>query len=272
MQTVFQITFLEDVLSVTNALSLLLQSDVKDFASISCIVSSTLQTLEDIGNDFDSIHLKSFNKSAEIIEKIKSFEKQNIVSSQTRTKRSRQDQTDTHKEFHENVIQPFIIALTKETKDAFDLTNLSVLNSFLKLDPQGLPRAESTEFPTYGEHKIKELCNLYSTTKEDTFQERTVTTDVLLDVPINALLIEYAGFENYVAQQKVALSEKYTAKEKSLKAKYLLVDSQKQKTRKQVKANEEELELNTKRKLNPLSVEDLYEITLSKPHSLMFNV
>ena len=91
MQTVFQITFLEDVLSVTNALSLLLQSDVKDFPSISCIVSSTLQTLEDIGNDFDSIHLKSFNKSAEIIEKIKSFEKQNIVSSQTRTKRSRQD-------------------------------------------------------------------------------------------------------------------------------------------------------------------------------------
>ena len=70
MQTIFQITFLDDVLSVTNALSLLLQSDVKDFAAISRIVSSTLQILEDIGNDFDSIYLKSFNKSAEIIEKI----------------------------------------------------------------------------------------------------------------------------------------------------------------------------------------------------------
>ena len=34
------------------------------------------------------------------------------------------------------------------------------------------------------------------------FQERTVTTDALLDVPIDALLIEYAGFKNYVAQQK----------------------------------------------------------------------
>ena len=78
--------------------------------------------------------MKSFNKSAEIIEKIQSYEKQSIASSGTCTKRSRQDYTDTHKEFHEKVIQPFIIALTKEMKDAFDLTNVPVLNSFLKLD------------------------------------------------------------------------------------------------------------------------------------------
>ena len=142
---------------MTNALSLLLQSDVKDFAAISRIVSSTLQILEDIGDDFNSIHLKSFNKSAEIIGTIESYEKQNIVSSSTWIKRSRQDYTDAHEEFQEKVVQPFIIALTKEMKDLFDLTNLSVLNSFLNLDLQGLPSMESTEFPTYGEHKIKEL-------------------------------------------------------------------------------------------------------------------
>ena len=34
-----------------------------------CQVSSTLQILEDIGNYCDPIHLKNFNKSAEIIEK-----------------------------------------------------------------------------------------------------------------------------------------------------------------------------------------------------------
>ena len=144
-QTVFQITFLEDVLSVTNALSLFLQSDIKDFAAISRIVSSALQILEDVSNDFDSIHLASFNKSAEIIEKIESYEKRNIVSSGSCTKQSQQDYTDTHKEFHEKVIQPFIIVLTKEMKDSFDLTNLSVLNSLLKLDPQGLPSEESGE-------------------------------------------------------------------------------------------------------------------------------
>ena len=60
-QIVFQITFLEGVLSVTNALSFLLQFDVEDFAAISCIVSSTLQILEDIDNDFNSIHLKIFS-------------------------------------------------------------------------------------------------------------------------------------------------------------------------------------------------------------------
>ena len=99
-------------------------------------------------------------------------------------------------------MQPFITALKKEMKDTFDLTNLPVLNSFLKLDPQGLPSAKSTEFPTYSEHQIKELYNHYSRRKEDTFQERTVTTDALLYVPINALLIEYVGFKKYVAQQK----------------------------------------------------------------------
>ena len=147
-QTVFQITFLGDVLSVTNAFSLFLQSDIKDFAAISCIVSSTLQIPEDVGNDFDSIHLTSFIKSAEIIGKIESYEKRNIVSSGPCTKQSRQDYTDTHKEFHEKVIQPFIIALTKEMKDVFNLTNLSVLNSLLKLDLQGLPSAE------LGEHMV----------------------------------------------------------------------------------------------------------------------
>ena len=54
--------------------------------------------------------------------------------------------------------------------------------------------------------------NHYSTRKEDTCQERTVTTVALLHLPIDALLIEYAGFKNYVAQKKVALSEEYTAK------------------------------------------------------------
>ena len=43
--TVFQITFLEDVLLITNGLCLLLQSDKKDFAAISIAVNSTLVIL-----------------------------------------------------------------------------------------------------------------------------------------------------------------------------------------------------------------------------------
>ena len=55
-------------------------------------------------------------------------------------------------------------------------------------------------------------------------QKRTVTTDTLLDVPIDALLIENARFKNYLAQQKVALLEENTAKEKLLRQNiYLLI-------------------------------------------------
>ena len=58
--TVFQITFLEDVLSVTNGLCFLLNSDKKDFGAISRAVNSTLVILEEIKKDVDSIYLKSF--------------------------------------------------------------------------------------------------------------------------------------------------------------------------------------------------------------------
>ena len=55
-------------------------------------------------------------------------------------------------------------------------------------------------------------------------QKRTVTTDTLLDIPIDALLIENARFKNYLAQQKVALLEENTAKEKLLRQNiYLLI-------------------------------------------------
>ena len=112
-------------------------------------------------------------------------------------------------------------------KGMFDLTNLPVLNSFLKLDLQGLQSAEWTDFPTYGEHKIVQSLRYkarYVPRKEDMVQERTVTTDTLLDVPIDALLIEYARFKKYLAQQKVALLEENTAKEKLLRQNiYLLI-------------------------------------------------
>ena len=46
--TVFQITFLEDILSVTNILCLILQSDRTDFTAGSRAVKSTIAILEDI--------------------------------------------------------------------------------------------------------------------------------------------------------------------------------------------------------------------------------
>ena len=53
---VYQITFLEDVLSITNILSLLLQSDKNDFSAISCSVNTVLGTLKNMGEDREANH------------------------------------------------------------------------------------------------------------------------------------------------------------------------------------------------------------------------
>ena len=66
--TFLQITLLEDVLSVTNELSLSLHGHKKDFRTISRAVISTLVIPEEIKEDVDSIHMKSFKQSEDIIE------------------------------------------------------------------------------------------------------------------------------------------------------------------------------------------------------------
>ena len=154
-------------------------------------------------------------------------------------------------------------------KDAFELANLPVLKSFLKLDPQGLPSVESTEFPTYGENEIKELYNHYGTRKYVPRKNRNHWRPSWCTYRCNFDWI--CRIWKLRSTTKSSSFGRTYCQRKTTKAKYLLVDSQKYKTRKQVKAIKAEFELTTKRKSSPLSVED-YEITLSKPHSLMFDV
>ena len=45
--------------SAVNTLSLVLQSDCKDFASVRRFVAKTLRTLEDMSNDVHNIHFQS---------------------------------------------------------------------------------------------------------------------------------------------------------------------------------------------------------------------
>ena len=74
-ETVYQITFLEDVLSVTNILSLLLQSDKKDFSAIAQAINTVIEILKNIGENVDTNHLKNFNNASKIIEKIEVYER-----------------------------------------------------------------------------------------------------------------------------------------------------------------------------------------------------
>ena len=45
--------------SAVNTLSVVLQSDCKDFASVRRFVAKTLHTLEDMSNDVNNIHFQS---------------------------------------------------------------------------------------------------------------------------------------------------------------------------------------------------------------------
>ena len=55
-------------------------------------------------------------------------------------------------------------------KVAFNISNLPVLNAFLKLDTRGPPDRGSSSFESSGEVELKALHDFYGTGKQDTFQ------------------------------------------------------------------------------------------------------
>ena len=179
------------------------------------------------------------------------------MSSGTR-KRQKQDHKLTKDIFHKKVIKSFIDELIKEMKNGFDISNLPVLNAFLKLDPQKIPDKDSLPFENYGMEEVTLLHNFYGKGKEDSFQGRTVQADALHDTHLSCLLLEFSNFKSYVCEQK-ALSQEYSGKEKSLKSKFDLFNAQKYKTKKRLKEIEDKLSLIAEKVHNPLSVEDLLQ-------------
>ena len=93
-------------------------------------------------------------------------------------------------------------------KVAFNISNLPVLNAFLKLDTRGPPDRGSSSFESSGEVELKALHDFYGTGKQDTFQWRTVQTDALYDTQFSSLLLEFRNFKSYISQQKIPLSQK----------------------------------------------------------------
>ena len=86
------------MLSVTDILSLLLQSDKRDFSAVSHSINTVLGTLKVMGENRETKYLKIFNNADEIIQKIENDQKQNIVSSGIH-KRQKQDHNLSKKDF-----------------------------------------------------------------------------------------------------------------------------------------------------------------------------
>ena len=102
-QIVLHITFLQDVLTIMNILSLVLQSDRKDFGAVRHALSTTLTTLNDMQNS-SSVNLKGFCAYQDVLSQIKLFAKQNILVKHTR-KKLRINHLISIEEFHENIGQ-----------------------------------------------------------------------------------------------------------------------------------------------------------------------
>ena len=88
-EAVYQITFLEDFLSVTNILSLLLQSDKKDFSVIVQSVNMVIEILKNIGENIDTNHLKNFKNANKITEKVEVYETKYCVFWYVQTPKAR---------------------------------------------------------------------------------------------------------------------------------------------------------------------------------------
>ena len=129
----------------------------------------------------------------------------------------------------------------EEIKGAFNISNLPVLNAFLKLDPPGLPDRDSLLFESHGDEELKMLHDFYGTGKQDTFLGRMVQSDTLYETQFSSLLLKFRNFKSYVSQQKIALSQEYAGKEKSLKSKFDLKNAH---TYKKKKKNLREIEEN----------------------------
>ena len=184
--------------------------------------------------------------------------REKIFSSGAR-KRQKQDHNLTKDIFHKKIIKQFIDELIKKMKNTFDISNLPILNAFPKLDPQKIPDKDSLLFENYGVEEVTLLHNVYGQGKEESFQGRTVQVLLYMIPDFHAFYLSLAILKIKVCEQKAALSQEYSGKEKSLKSKFDLFNAQKYKTRKRLKEIEDELSLIAEKVHNLLSVEDLLQ-------------
>ena len=161
--TILKISFLEDVLSITNTLSLVLQADRKDFGAVRRALNTTLEMLQDIPENLERKHLKSSQISAEIINQLNDFEEQNKISRGTR-KRARVENSTTAAEFHTQIIKPKVVF-----KGAIDMLSIAPVEALLSINPESIPDMTHRDFSMYGTDASKTLFQFYGTSKEVTY-------------------------------------------------------------------------------------------------------
>ena len=110
-KALLQISFLEDVLSITNTLSFVLQADKKDFGAIRRAMNLTITILTGkMASNQNTIHLKSFNGQNEVLMEMNTCTDCNIVAKGTH-KRARVELTVEPNKFYLKICRPFLQSL-----------------------------------------------------------------------------------------------------------------------------------------------------------------
>ena len=163
--TIIQIALLDNVLSRTSALYLLLQFDKKDFGAFNQAVNFTVSRLETTIADKNANIFDSFKKSSDLIDRVNNFNKQPLILFQT-CKRLMIDTENEVNDFHHKTAIPFLKALIEEIRDTFNSDILSVLLAVMVLDRQDIPSKEYDSFDSHGNGKIETLFNFCSKTRQ----------------------------------------------------------------------------------------------------------
>lgn len=140
---------------------------------------------------------------------------------------------------------------------AFDMSCMAPVESLLVFDPVGIPESTDVTFSNYGNDSLKVAFDFYGNSAKDTYQGRTVLSNPIIDCTNESLQMEYAGYKNYVTTRKIALRAELSREEKSAKAKLLNAEADKRKTKREIKAIQDDLKSIVDKKRSPLTAIDL---------------
>jgi len=251
-----QICFLEDVLSITNILSRVLQSDHKEFGALRRAMMFTCTQLKQVRDNPNSPLLKSFNSYDEVLVKVNDYMKQNVVAHSTR-KRQKMDVNLSKDDFHKKVAVPFINALLNEMEAAFDMTSIGPVEALMVLDPVDITILNLENVPTYGVESIESLFDFYGKEVTGTYAGHTVSSPPLIFCTKESLKLEYGGYKNYLNTVKKEKLKEIETEERSLVTRLGWAKADKKTRKKKIKFIEEELSEIRKKKVHPISASDL---------------
>ena len=120
------------------------------------VVEQTLITLKEMSEDQNQAGFESLKKPPALLEKLRNFSAESIVS-----KRLRIDNSVTMEHFYSSTTVPFIKALIVEMKGAFSLDNLPVLRAMTCLNSDKIPKENDEKFLDYGKNDISTLYDCY---------------------------------------------------------------------------------------------------------------